>query len=201
MNCIILGDKYAKGMKSKGCSALLSYNKKINILQHQINFIKKFLPESNIIYVYGYCSDDFSKFVKDKNIDIHKIYNDEYEQYGQFNSLSLTKDFMNSECLVFDGYFTLKKSYVKNIKKNSKESFVLVENKNIEGAGCVVSGNTVKNFGYNLPYSTKNLYYFDKTILNFLKEFCLVKKYQNYFIFEILNEILDENISIKPILI
>lgn len=201
MNCIILGDKYAKGMKSKGCSALLSYNKKINIIQHQLNFIKKFLPESNIVYVYGYCSDNFNKFLIDYNIYINKIYNPEYEKYGYFNSLCLAKDFMNTDCLIFDGYSTLKKSYIKNIQKNQKESFVILEKTNNCGFGCTVLENKVNNFGYNLPYNNKNIHYLNAEALNLVKELCLSKKYKNYFIFEILNKILEENIHIKPVIL
>lgn len=201
MNCIILGDKYAKGMKSKGCAALLSYNKKINIIQHQLNFIKKFLPESKIVYVYGYCSDSFNKFLIEYNIYINKIHNPEYETYGQFNSLCLAKDFMNTDCLIFDGYSTLKKSYIKHIQKPQKESFVVLQKTNENGSGCTVLGNKVKNFGYNLPYNIKNIYCLNVEAMSLVKELCLSKKYKNYFIFEILNEILEENIAIKPVII
>lgn len=201
MNCIILGDKYAKGMKSKGCPALLSYSKKINIIQHQINFIRKFLPESQIVYVYGHCSDNFDDFLKEENIDINKIYNPEYDKYGQFNSLSLAKDFMNSDCLIFDGYSILKKPYINNIKKNQKESFVVLEETDDGGAGCIMLENKIKNFGYNLPYNIKNMYYLNTEALDLVKKLSLSKKHKNYFMFEILNEILEENIVIKPVII
>jgi choline kinase len=201
MNCIILGDKYAKGMKSRGCPALLSYNKRNNIIQHQINFIKKFLPESKVIYIYGHCSDSFDDFIKKDNICINKIYNSEYEKYGQFNSLSLAEKFMDSECLIFDGYSNLKKSYIRNIKKNKKESFVVLDNKNSDGAGCVVVENKIKNFGYSLPYSIKHIYYLNKEAMSFVKRFCSSNKHRNYFIFEILNEILEQNVFIKPVIL
>ena len=36
MNIIILGDKYEKGMKSKGCQALIPYSSRVLMVEHQI---------------------------------------------------------------------------------------------------------------------------------------------------------------------
>jgi hypothetical protein len=43
MNIIILGDKFQKRMKSKGCTALLDYNKK-PLFYYQYNIIRSIFP-------------------------------------------------------------------------------------------------------------------------------------------------------------
>ena len=71
MNIIILGDKYQKRMKSRGCVGLIKYNNK-NIISHQYKTLHSIFPNANIIYVYGFDNKRFISYIN-KNILI--LYN------------------------------------------------------------------------------------------------------------------------------
>ena len=78
MNCIILGDKFQKGMKSKGCSALLKINKKLNVLNNQYSVLKEIIPNINITYVYGFDGKRLLEYYTNNALNISLVLNEKY---------------------------------------------------------------------------------------------------------------------------
>ena len=70
MNCIILADKFDRGMKSRGCSSLIPVSNNKLLIQDQYSKLKKVFPESKIIYIYGHESKKIENFYKSNSLDI-----------------------------------------------------------------------------------------------------------------------------------
>lgn len=203
MNCIILGDKYQNGMKSRGCCALIKTNKNTNMLTHQYNILSSVFSNIKIIYVYGFDNKKFIDFYKQCNLNVNIVYNENYNRYNQAHSLSLAKDFMlNGETIIIDGYQKINKSNIKKIKFNQNCSYLFI-NKNStcdsERVGCIIDGDTIKSLSLDLSNVIKDIYYFNKECSRDLSCILNDKKNQNNFIFELINRLIDNDHNIKPI--
>ena len=200
MNIIILGDKYQKRMKSKGCVGLIKINSK-NILQLQHRVLRQVFPEANIVYVYGFEGKKFNSFINKSTLldnDIISIYNPYYETYNNSYSLSLTKDFLNDDCLILFGDLILsKKIFDKFINKNDSQIFISKQNKN--RLGCIINDNKIENISYDLDNYLTDIYYLTKFHANMIQNLLTNKINYNCFIFEIINKLVDMNQNIKPL--
>ena len=200
MNIIILGDKYQKRMKSKGCVGLIKINSR-NILQLQHRVLKQVFPEANIVYVYGFEGKKFNSFISKSTLldnDIISIYNPYYETYNNSYSLSLTKDFLNDDCLILFGDLILsKKIFDKFINKNDSQIFISKQNKN--RLGCIINDNKIENISYDLDNYLTDIYYLTKFHANMIQNLLTNKINYNCFIFEIINKLIDMNQNIKPL--
>lgn len=206
MNCFILGDKYQNGMKSKGCPALISLNNKTNIFSHQYSILSSLIDNINIFYIYGFDNKKFLDFYKktEGKIPFIAIYNEQYNNYNQAFSLSLVKDIIAQDsALIIDGYQKLNKAVVKKIL-NSTISTILV-NKNIsrdsESVGCIIDQDSVVSLSLDLDNTIQSIYYLDHECTKNLSEILEDKKYHNNFVFELLNKLIDEGHTIKPIIL
>jgi CTP:phosphocholine cytidylyltransferase-like protein len=201
MNCIILGDKYQKGMKSKGCAGLIDLNKKTNILQHQYDILKSFFKDIDITYIYGFDSKKFLEFCKDSDLSMKIVYNEHYTIYNQGFSLRLAKDILaNTDTLIVDGYIKLNKNIFKKFDRDIG-SQVFINNTANEGdrVGCVInSDNLIENFSFDLDNNIEQIYYLDKQSCAKLGSILDNPRYNNYFIFELLNLLIDAGYNIQP---
>lgn len=198
MNFIILGDKYQKGMKSKGCVGLIKVNKTQNIFENQYKIIKAFYPSANIIYVHGFESKKFTNFLsKNQYSDIKHYYNDKYETNNQTFSLSLAQEFLNNDCFIMFGDNILNKSIFN--KFNSKlGSQVFITHDSSNEIGCIINDNIVENISFDLDNTLSNIYYISKDAVNLLASLVSDKKHYNSFIFEMINKTIDIGICFKP---
>lgn len=200
MNCIILGDKFQKGMKSKGCAALISLNKKHNILQHQYNVLKSSFENINITYIYGFDSKKFIDFCKDSDLTIDMIYNQDYNNYNEAFSLSLAKNILEQdETLIIDGYVQFNKNIFRKFdRKIGSQVFIGTKDKEENSVGCIIHDNYIENFSFDLDNNIEQIYYLNKDSSLKLKQVLDNTKYNNCFIFELLNILIDSGHTIKP---
>jgi len=199
MNIIILGDKYQKRMKSKGCVGLIKlYNK--NILTHQYKILKTKFPNANIIYVYGFDNKRFLSYVN-KNImsysDIKLVYNPHYEQYNNVYSLSLLRDYLNQDCLILFGDHIFKNNTFDNFKRTN-ESQIFINVKTKTKLGCIINNDTIENVSYDLDNYLSEIYFISKNQIQTFRNLITNPAHHNYFIFEILNKMIDTNQKIIP---
>lgn len=197
MNFIILGDKYQKGMKSKGCVGLLRFNKKHNIFQHQYHHIKEHFPKAKIIYVHGFESKKFVSFLhKNGYDDVIAINNDEYDNKNQAYSLSLTKSFLNSDCFItFGNTILVKNIFSKFNKLHGSQIFISNDKSEI---GCIINDSFIENISFDLDNYISNIYYLDKLTIPDLNLLLDNTKFHNNFLFEIINKLIDAGKIFKP---
>lgn len=198
MNFIILGDKYQKGMKSKGCVGLIKINKTQNIFENQYKIIKALYPLANIIYIHGFESKKFTNFLtKNQYSDIKHYYNDKYETNNQTFSLSFAQEFLNDDCFIMLGDNILSKNIFN--KFNPKlGSQIFITNNSSNDIGCIINNNMIENISFDLDNRLNNLYYINKDAANFLASLVSNKKYHNSFIFEMINKSIDIGLCFKP---
>lgn len=199
MNIIILGDKYQKRMKSKGCVGLIKlYNK--NILTHQYKGLKTKFPNANIIYVYGFDNKRFVSYVN-KNVlnypNIKLIYNPNYDKYNNVYSLNLINDYLNQDCLILFGDYVIKNTTFTNFKRTN-ESQIFISSKTKTRLGCIINNNMIENISYDLDNYLSEIYFISKNQIEIFKSLVTNPAHHNYFIFEMLNKMIDINQKIIP---
>lgn len=202
MNCIIIGDKYQKGMKSKGCSALMKINKQSTIIDNQYDTLTNLFDDLNITYIYGFDAKRLVDFVEQKKYNIDMVYNQDYEKYNDGYSLGLVSDKLDRDTLILLGYQTLTSKISKKINSLKYNSGVFVtKNMSDPKIGCVIHDNSITTFNFGLSNHIYDIYYINKECSSYLKSILSTNKHHNYFLFELLNKILDSGLTIKPIVI
>lgn len=202
MKCIILGDKYQKGMKSKGCSGLIKIHRsKNNILENQYQGLKNVFTNIEIIYIYGFDNKKFLDYISVSNMNLKLIYNDKYNKYGNVFSLSLVKDFFDDDMMILDGYKTIDKKIFKKFTVGQSQVFINDEHKDNQ-PGCIINDkNIIENFSFDLANAVADIYYLNKDCAKIFGS--LIGNSQNYnnFIFEILNKMIDRGFILKPLVV
>lgn len=202
MNCIILGDKYQKGMKSKGCSALIKSNKQSTIIENQYYILASLFDKLNITYVCGFDSKRLTEFIQEKGYGFDMVYNKEYDQYNDGYSLNLASSSLDDETLILLGYQTLSNKMAKKINSLDDHSSVFITNDSSDSkVGCIIYDSNITTFSFGLENYIHDIYYLDKKCSQYLRKILSTNKYNNYFIFELLNNLLDNGLNIKPIVI
>lgn len=202
MNIIILGDKFQKRTKSKGCMALRSIKNK-KILDIQYTYIKKNFPNSKIIYVYGFDKKRFCSYINAKkyNSSLQLVYNPKYEQYNYTYNLCLVSNCLDQDTMILFGDTILENKTFKNFDcKKGSQIFLSKTKKDI---GCIVTDKKINFISYNLSNYLQNIYYLNKRDSLILQQILQQKpnKYNNAFVFEIINLMIEKKCEFKPILI
>jgi choline kinase len=202
MNIIILGDKFQKRMKSKGCVALFKIHSH-TILDNQISSIRSSFTNNKIVYVYGFESKKFlsyfNKHIQPKDSNVVLIHNPDYIKYNYAYSLFLAKEYLDDDCIILFGEQILKNNTLSLFQK-LEDSQVLVSPKNKNKLGCVIHNNNIANISYGLQNYVHNIYYLSKQHAGFIKQLLThTDQYYNCFIFELINKLIDNEQIIKPL--
>lgn len=205
MNCIILGDKYQSGMKSKGCAALLKMTKKNTNIDQQCAALSSIYANPNILYVYGFDNKKFLEFINKSKLSLKAVYNEHYSIYNEAFSLSLAKYALNDASLIINGYQKINKTMLKKIKTDTQYSYVFVDKTATacaDSVGCIINkDNCIESLNLDLGNYVKNMYYLNKDCCKTLCKILENKKNYNNFIFELLNKLIDRGHKIKPIIL
>lgn len=201
MNIIILGDKFQKRMKTKGCEALIKINKK-TILEHQYNNIKKYINYDKIVYITGFESEKLYSYLdEDKTYkDLVVINNTEYKKYNYAYTLYIAQDYLDNDCLIFFGENPLNKKICDKINKQ-KCSSILIDKQSKSNLGCIIDNNKIVNISYDLDNNVGNVYYIIKQDCEKLKNILNKKQNHNRFLFEIMNLMISCQTNMEPLMV
>lgn len=203
MNIIILGDKFQKRMKSKGCVGLYKINNTYLIVK-QYKAIKKIFPDAHIIYVYGFEHKKLLSIINQYEELLHNIefvFNPDHELYNYGSGLQLVSNRLSDNTIILLGDLLLDHKIMSKLKHDISSSKVVVTNKKNK-LGCIIQNSKVENIFYDLDNCIEEIYYIAKkdvgSLKNILSSECAAIK--NMFIFEILNKMIDKKITIKPLI-
>lgn len=197
MNFIILGDKYNRGTKSKGCSGLMPH-KKDTIIKNQTSTIFSVFPRSKIIYVYGYDQKKIENYAalnykSKKNIEF--IHNPEYLTKGFGRSLFTALDYLNDSCVIMFGNTIITKSILMKIKHKVPQVFL---SKTIEyKLGCVITDEYIENMSYGLTNYSYGIYHFPKPETAMVAGVLDSQAGKNMFVFEIVNLLIENKVRFE----
>jgi bifunctional N-acetylglucosamine-1-phosphate-uridyltransferase/glucosamine-1-phosphate-acetyltransferase GlmU-like protein len=198
MKFIILADKFQKRMKSKGCVGLMPF-KNTCLFDYQYSIIRSVFPDATIVYVYGFDSKRFISFYnKNDYNNTHLICNNNYEQYNHSYSLYLAKEYIDEDCMIMFGDVLINnKTFSKFNPLNGSQIFINNTNYNSD-IGCVINKNCVYNIAHGLSNKLCNIYYINKQHRYLLQKIINNNEYHNYFIFEILNKMIEQKTIVSP---
>jgi len=182
---IIIGAKPIKGMKSLGAFSNIKINKQNNILDSQIFNLRKKLNVNNTIYISGFQSSKI-----DFNNKVTVIENKDYSFKNNGFSLKLAMPYVTSDYLLIMFNKTLFSHKIFNrFDYDSSSIFINDSESNSYNIGCVLSKDSlsIENLFYNLPNKTCGMYGLAKYEMDILRSLDIN---DNYFIFEIMNQII-----------
>jgi hypothetical protein len=192
-NIVLLLPEITKGMKSIGSKALLNINKKITVLDHQILYIKKYYKNTPIKIITGFDND---RIIESTNKYSHTeiFYHPDYYKYNQSEFIiRYIKKYKPNNFLLINNGVLLKEKL--DINTNRSSLFFLPKKKD----GFVLGSNPqscAKYLFYNLEYQWTECVFFNQTTINMLDNISKTKKLENFFLFELINLLLEKNINI-----
>lgn len=202
-NILILGDKFKKGLKSKGCPAIIKH-KKTSILEEQIETFDQIFSKNKIYYVCGFEKDTLNSFIDKKKLKdkIHLINNESYNIYNDSYSLYTGLSYIDTgPVLVVHGYTVPKTSVLKKIKSNTS-SYLFTSSKLKTKLGCIINDTFVDHIFYDLDNYIQDIYFLcQEDILQIKNIFSQEKQMElkNTFIFEIINLAIDRGCRFNTI--
>lgn len=197
MNFIILGDRYQKGKKSQGCPGLIKINRSMTVLDHQYKIIKSVFKKAKIIYVAGFEYKKISNFITAKYSDIICINNTHYDIYNEGYSIKLLKNIQLADTLIILGYTFLDNNTFREFQTTNGSQVFISEN--IESSlGCIINNNQIENISFDLDNYLRNIYYLTRKDVKLILDMMNSNKYYNYFLFELVNKLIDAGSIINP---
>lgn len=201
MNCIIIGDKYQRGMKSKGCMALMKSSKKGTVLDNQYELLNNIFNNIDITYVYGFDAKKLLDAVQEKNYHIDMIYNESHDKYNEAFSIGLVNEKLNNNTLIVLGHQILTSRILKKLKDFNRSGVFVYSSDAKSKIGCVMLNHKITTLNFGLDNQIHDIYYLNKESSIALKKLIQTQKYNNYFLFELLNKLIDQGLEIRPILL
>ena len=198
MNFIILADKFEKGTKTKGWIGSSPVNKRQTLIENQVSAIRKVFPKCKICYVYGFDHKKVEDYLYNKEFkNFVPIYNKHFEKRGECHSIASAADYLDSGSMITTGDMLLKPSNFNNfIDKNH----LYLSPNNVDDLGCNInSSGKIEHIFYGLPNYIVNMYYIDRKNIEMFQQMICRNEYRNYFIFEIINYMIDKNIQFSLI--
>lgn len=198
-NIVLLIPEITRGMKSIGSKSLLNINMDLTILDYQILYIKKYYKNTPIKIITGLDHEKVEKKAKKyNNIDFHYIKN--YEASNQAQSvIEYIKTFKPRNFLLINNGVLLKEKL--NVQKDTKSYLYLLPKKR-DGFNIGSSDeNNIKYLFYDLEYKWSECVFFDESTVNKMLVMSKIKKFDNLFLFELINILIDENTTIESVLL
>ena len=198
MNCIIIADRPSKGIKSKGWNGLIKINKTETLIQNQVKVIRQSFPKSKVIYIYGFDYKKVEEYFYHSNLDnIVYVNNNRFASSGECFSVSTISEFLEQDCLIFFGNLILKPSMFKDFKAKKSQIFITPKTEN--ELGCTFNDKGfVEHICYGLENYLPNVYYISKKDIEQFKNLVTKNYYRNYFLFEIINRMIEKGADFQP---
>jgi choline kinase len=204
-NIIILGAKPIKGMRSVGAISNVPICGKRSILDLQIQNLKKKFTCDDIIYVGGYTGDSILEF--NHKHPISYINNPKYDTKNNAHSLRLTLPHLyKHDCTLILFSKILFNYHIFDKLNRQRTSTIFIDNstKNLYKIGCNINADsgTINNLFYGLDDRLCGIYFLrgkeHELLLKMLND---QHNIDNFFIFEIINAIIESGGSFYPSLV
>jgi hypothetical protein len=102
--------------------------------------------------------------------------------------------------MIIDGYKKLDKKTFKKFKPDQSQIFIdHYKSMHEDTPGCIINSlNHIEHFSFDLDNHIQDIYYLDPKTAQAFGSVLAHKKHYNYFIFEILNQLIDHEHIFKP---
>jgi len=195
MHVIILGDRFKRGLKSKGCPGLIKIDDSFNIFDNQHLIITNRFPNSKILYVAGFDLKRMRAFLKKRYPSVDIIKNEHYMNFSDSQSLGVAGDYLCDDLLIVSGYSLLNSATFKGFVVD-EYSKIFTSDKPSK-LGCITQNSMVTNISFGLPHGVLDLYYISSRDVQHLKNLAINRKYGNHFLFELINNLIDHDVVVR----
>jgi CTP:phosphocholine cytidylyltransferase-like protein len=179
-------------MKSYGPKSLIKIKNELTIIDNQLKYINKYLHKPEIIVVTGFESDKIKNHLKRRR-SVRTVYNPAWETSNVVSSIGCgLAEAKNDNVLIVYGDLVFN-AYAMKIPM-SINSMIITDSGSYmksDEVGCVVNSNTLEQMMYGLDDKWAQICYLTGYELKMMKELCCNTKYENYYGFEIINQIIN----------
>ena len=204
-NIIIIGAKPIKGMRSVGAISNVPICGKRSVLDLQLQNLNKKFTCDNIVYVSGYMGDSIQEVNRKHSISY--INNTNYDTKNNAHSLRLTLPHLyKHDCTLILFSKILFNYHIFDNLNRKQTSAIFIDNnpKNLYKIGCNINtkSGTINNLFYGLNNRLCGIYFLrgkeHELLLKMLED---QHNIDNFFIFEIINAIIESGGSFCPSLV
>jgi len=200
LSIIIDASFIKRGMRTYGLHSLLNITKTKKLIDLQLEIIHKKFKDSDheVIIVAGFQAEKLMNHIPSEIIAIE---NERFEETNQMRSISLAlRASTGNRALLINSeiYFNSKSldlpyeagscAILKRVNEGIKHHCV----------SCVIENNLIQHMTYGLPNVWEHIIYLDNIELNLLKKIAHNKNKEKIFLFEGINDIIDNEGKITP---
>jgi NDP-sugar pyrophosphorylase family protein len=198
LNIIIPVAGVGRRMRSYGPKALIYLHGK-TLIERQLYILRQLYPEANFTVVVGFAADKITK-VLDKNIRV--VENDSYERTNVAYSIALALQHINNNypVLIVYGDLVFNFATFKDLHLDRSAAIIDTQGRFNKGeVGATIVNSEISQFAYSLPIKWGQIVYLEGKDLFLFKDYIQHKNRVNYFGFEILNGVLNNDGHIHAI--
>lgn len=177
-----------KKIKSLGNKALINLGK-LNLIDHQIQFIKKIFKNSEIIVVGGFEHRKLYKYLNKKYSNIKYIYHNinDYVNIGLSIKLGL-KVSNGRNVVIINGSLFIDPKASSLIKKAKNHNYIISTKQTKSPIGCIKQNGSIENCFFDLPCSIYDFVIVNQTYVQDFKN-CIyqTKDIDKFYMFEVIN--------------
>lgn len=201
IDILLISPEITKGMKSIGPRCLLPLRKNLTVIEYQISQLQKIKP-SKITLSIGFESEKILNTLH-RYKTINYLINDKYAATNQaINLISYIKKHKPSQLLVYSSGLLIKNNIILKhqlYQNNSCKLFILNKSKHNFDIGCSDMKNPDYLF-YDMPEPWAEICYLNQRAIEVLSD-CSESSVEQMYLFEIINLLLQNNISFDKIYI
>jgi NDP-sugar pyrophosphorylase family protein len=200
IDILLISPEITKGMKSAGSKCLLPLRKNLTVIEYQISQLQKIKP-SKITINIGFDAEKIKKTLS-RYKTINYLVNKNYQKTNQSNNLiSYIKKNAPKSLLVINNGILIKNNIIsKKYLNNNNKIFLLNKFKHNFDIGCSETEKTEYLF-YDMPQLWSEIFYLNEEAINILKNYDDYKLFDQMYLFETINFLLQQNISFDKIYI
>lgn len=194
LNVLILVPEITKGMKSLGSKALLEIKKRTKVLEYQITNIQSLEIKTQITVATGFEAERVHTLLNDLSIEY--TFNPLYKETNQAESIRLYLEHNQPKHLLIinNGILMKKNTFTRTLLSGRSKLFLLDKAKENFNLGCAVSDTATEYIFYDLPEPWAECVYLDTVAIKELYLIVMKNKTRQMYLFELLNEMLAQNI-------
>jgi hypothetical protein len=187
---LILSSEEVGGAKALGCKSLWQYSVDNCFYEHHIASFEKFYNNHSLYTSVGYQGDKFLRRFPNAKV----IENPNYQEFNECEDIRLFLNAVQPEhFLTILGNYSIEFD-ISKIKHNQSTTFY--SNTNAKDLGILKNGNELSEINFNYDNHWSGLIYFGAAETLKLKKNLKTKDYSHYYLFEVINLLIKQDVKI-----
>jgi choline kinase len=187
-----------KGMRFNAPKSVLPINGSETILDRQVGLVKEQVNYRNIVLVVGFKPEFFNNLP----VGVTKVENPDYKTTNVVNSLKIGSQVINKPkklLIVYGDLFFKKPIDIRPMIQGGKSSILINKSKYVEDSevGCNIIDGNLKYMIWSFQNKWGQMLYLEGKELDIFLDLINQERTKKYFLFEIVNKVIDLGGTIK----